>query len=46
MGTAEEVASVIEFLVSAEATYVTGAVWTVDGGRTVLSTADAGRRRS
>ncbi len=45
MGTAEEVAAVIGFLVSAEATYVTGAVWTADGGRTVLSAADAGRPR-
>lgn len=43
MGTAEEVAAVIGFLVSAAASYVTGAVWTVDGGRTVLSAADAAR---
>ena len=43
MGTADEVASVIGFLISAEASYVTGAVWTVDGGRAVLSTADADR---
>jgi meso-butanediol dehydrogenase / (S,S)-butanediol dehydrogenase / diacetyl reductase len=41
MGTAEEVASVIGFLVGSDATYVTGEIWTVDGGRTVLSTADA-----
>jgi meso-butanediol dehydrogenase / (S,S)-butanediol dehydrogenase / diacetyl reductase len=41
MGTAEEVAAVIGFLVSADASYVTGAVWTADGGRTALSTADA-----
>jgi meso-butanediol dehydrogenase / (S,S)-butanediol dehydrogenase / diacetyl reductase len=40
MGTAEEVASVIGFLVQPESSYVTGAVWTVDGGRTVLSIAD------
>ena len=46
MGTAEEVAAVIGFLVGWEASYVTGAVWTVDGGRTVLSNADAGRRDS
>ena len=43
MGTAEEVAAVIGFLVGADATYVTGAVWTADGGRSVLSTADATR---
>jgi NAD(P)-dependent dehydrogenase (short-subunit alcohol dehydrogenase family) len=43
MGTAAEVASVIGFLVGPEASYVTGAVWTVDGGRTVLSTADSER---
>ena len=43
MGTAEEVAAVIGFLVSSAASYVTGAVWTVDGGRTILSAADAVR---
>ena len=43
MGTAEEVASVIGFLVRPSASYVTGAVWTVDGGRTILSAADQTR---
>ena len=43
MGTADEVAAVISFLISPDASYVTGAVWTVDGGRVVLSTADADR---
>ena len=43
MGTADEVAAVIGFLVSPEASYVTGAVWTADGGRTVLSMADTDR---
>ena len=44
MGSAEEVAAVIGFLVGSAATYVTGAVWTADGGRTVLSMADADRQ--
>ena len=34
-GTVEEVANVYAFLASDEATYVTGALWTVDGGITV-----------
>jgi NAD(P)-dependent dehydrogenase (short-subunit alcohol dehydrogenase family) len=43
MGTADEVAAVIGFLAGPDATYVTGEIWTVDGGRTVLSTADTTR---
>lgn len=43
MGTPAEVAAVIGFLAGPATSYVTGAVWTVDGGRTVLSGADATR---
>ena len=43
MGTTEEVAAVIGFLIGPDASYVTGAVWTVDGGRAVLSTVDSAR---
>lgn len=43
MGTADEVAGAVAYLLGAEASYVTGAVWTVDGGRTILSTADSER---
>jgi len=45
MGTPEEVAGAIAFLVGDQGSYVTGAVWTLDGGRTVLSAADASRLR-
>jgi meso-butanediol dehydrogenase / (S,S)-butanediol dehydrogenase / diacetyl reductase len=39
-----EIANVVRFLLSDEAAYVTGAVWRVDGGRTVLSPASAASR--
>ena len=45
MGTADEIAVVVGFLVSPQASYVTGAVWAVDGGRSILSTADSERIR-
>ncbi len=41
MGTAEEVAAVVAFLLSPGAAYVSGAVWLVDGARVALSPASA-----
>jgi NAD(P)-dependent dehydrogenase (short-subunit alcohol dehydrogenase family) len=35
VGTPEEVANVIHFLVSDEASFVTGGIWTVDGGQSL-----------
>jgi meso-butanediol dehydrogenase/(S,S)-butanediol dehydrogenase/diacetyl reductase len=46
MGSAEEVAGVAAFLLSAQAAYVSGAVWRVDGGRSVLSPATAAGRHA
>lgn len=41
MGTAGEVATIVAFLLSPDAAYVSGAVWGVDGARTALSPAAA-----
>ena len=41
MGAPAEAAGIIAFLLSDEASYVSGSVWRVDGGRTVLSPASA-----
>lgn len=41
MGAPEEAASIVSFLLSAEASYVSGSVWRVDGGRTAFSPASS-----
>ena len=41
MGAPAEAAGIVAFLLSDEASYVSGSVWRVDGGRTVLSPASA-----
>ncbi len=41
MGAPEEAAGIIAFLLSDEASYVSGSVWRVDGGRTALSPASS-----
>jgi NAD(P)-dependent dehydrogenase (short-subunit alcohol dehydrogenase family) len=46
MGTADEVASVISFLLSDDASYVTGAEVVVDGGRSVAGPNPAARRNA
>ena len=44
MGTADEVAAAICFLLSGDASYVTGTVLRVDGGRSILPPGAAIRR--
>lgn len=41
MGDPDEAAAIISFLLSSQASYVSGSVWRVDGGRTVLSPASS-----
>jgi meso-butanediol dehydrogenase/(S,S)-butanediol dehydrogenase/diacetyl reductase len=41
MGNPEEAAGIVSYLLSDDASYVTGSVWRVDGGRTVLSPASS-----
>ena len=41
MGHPSEAAGIIAFLLSIEASYVSGSVWTVDGGRSILSPASS-----
>jgi len=41
MGRPEEAAGIISFLLSGEASYVSGSIWRVDGGRTALSPASS-----
>ncbi len=44
MGTPGEAAGIVAFLLSDEAAYVSGSVWRVDGGRSVLSPASSAGR--